>query len=109
MHEEQELLIHPVVQESVTHNAKTVSDIRNLTSSLFGVAAGILGLESYAGFLFYFLGTAFVSLLIVGLLARGDTKRYFRGGYWDILTMEVLNGLSGYILTWTLFLGLVRM
>ncbi|KAI5799163.1 Rab5-interacting protein-domain-containing protein [Peziza echinospora] len=109
--EERELLIHPIVPESVAHNTKTVSDIRNLTSSLFGIAAGILGLESYVGFLFYILGTTFVSLLMVGLLARGEggVGRYFKGGLWEILSLEVVGGMSGFILTWTLFLGLVRM
>ena len=45
---------------------------------------------------------------MVVLLAQGDAKRYFRGGYRDVVSMDVLNGLTGYILTWTLFLGLVR-
>ena len=43
---------------------QVVSNIRNLTASLFGVAAGTLGLESYPGFIFYLVGTSIVSALI---------------------------------------------
>ncbi|KAI9828770.1 MAG: hypothetical protein M1832_001875 [Thelocarpon impressellum] len=102
---ERELAISPLVPESLAHNAKTLSNIRHLTSSLFGVAAGILGLESYAGFAFYLLGTTFVSALVWALLGRGPGLEGQTRGIW---TAEVLGGLSGYVLTWTLFFGLVR-
>ncbi|KAL8719167.1 MAG: hypothetical protein Q9225_003788, partial [Loekoesia sp. 1 TL-2023] len=88
--QERELAIHPIVQESVQHNnqvlppslfqsntnlppffPQTISNIRSLTASLFGVSAGILGLESYSGFIFYLLGTLFVSVLIYAILAEG--------------------------------------
>ncbi|GAB1744410.1 hypothetical protein NU219Hw_g1688t1 [Hortaea werneckii] len=64
MIDERELAIHPIVQESVQHNARTISNIRSLTASLFGVAAGTLGLESLPGFIFYMIGTVLVSTLI---------------------------------------------
>ncbi|KAF8456265.1 Rab5-interacting protein-domain-containing protein [Terfezia claveryi] len=107
MDEEHELLINPVVQESVLHNTKTISDLRSLLSSLLGIAAGTLGLESYAGFIFYFVMSAFTSLLMGVFLAGGKPKEYFRGGWWDLLSSELIGGLAGYVLTWTLFLGLV--
>ena len=47
-----------------TSGLQVISQIRSLTASLFGIAAGILGLESLYGFIFYFLGTVFVSQLI---------------------------------------------
>ena len=85
-----------------------LSHIRHLTSSLFGIAAGILGLESYAGFAFYLVGTTFVSALIWVLLGGRAPGLEGPEGARTIWTAEVLGGLSGYVLTWTLFFGLVR-
>lgn len=132
MIDEREQAIHPVVQESVQHNARVglpppltlqmplrppvlisrtvqiISNIRSLTASLFGVAAGILGLESYPGFLFYLLGTLLVSTLIFFLLAEGMPSRHFQSQLSELWTAEVFGGLSSFVLTWTLFYGLVR-
>ncbi|KAI9698132.1 MAG: hypothetical protein M1836_004134 [Candelina mexicana] len=138
MIDERELAINPIVQESVQHNTQVLSSLRSLTASLFGIAAGILGLESWPGFLFYFLGTLFISLLVWVLRAEGLARlggsgrrstgeersrqkgqkekmgdkgrggKYFRGGLLEIMGSEVLEGLSSFVLTWTLFFGLVR-
>jgi len=87
---------------------QTISNIRSLTASLFGIAAGILGLESYPGFLFYLLGTLFVSRLIFFQRAEGQPSRYFQSQFSDLWSAEVFGGLSSFVLTWTLFYGLVR-
>ncbi|PUU80685.1 Rab5-interacting protein-domain-containing protein [Tuber borchii] len=107
--EEKDLQINPVVPENVIHNTKTITDIRSLTSSIFGIAAGILGLESYSGFIFYLLGSSIVSVLMVFFLAGGKPQNYFRSAS-EIWTTEVFSGssLSSFILTWTLFFGLLR-
>jgi len=110
---EREMQISPIVQESVIHNSKTLTTLHNLTASLFGVGAGILGLESYPGFLFYLFFTLLTSALVyvfriqpnVGKDNTGD--RYFRGS-WEFWTGGLVEGLSGFVLTWTLFYGLVR-
>ncbi|TID17046.1 hypothetical protein E2P81_ATG09602 [Venturia nashicola] len=105
--EEKELQINPIVQDSVQHNAKTVSNIRNLTSSLFGVAAGTLGLESYPGFIFYLLGTLLVSALIFAFRTGANPKVYFYRPFGDLWVGDLVSGLSSFVLTWTLFYGLV--
>ncbi|KAF7859545.1 hypothetical protein EAF04_008626 [Stromatinia cepivora] len=110
---EREMQISPIVQESVMHNTKTLATLHNLTASLFGVAAGILGLESYPGFLFYIfftlLTTTFVYVFRIAPHMSKDTmgNRYFRGA-WEFWTSGLVEGLSGFVLTWTLFYGLVR-
>lgn len=165
---ERKLQIEPVVQESVMHNARVsiialvyslhylqsrnqmsltdsahaqvLATVRSLTSSLFGIAAGILGLESYAGFIYFILGTLFVSFLIwllrikasQGMSAgqqqpkqdasgrpkaeltpsigtRGQSL-YFENAVWELWMggNELLGGLSSFVLTWTLFYGIVR-
>ncbi|KAE9573234.1 hypothetical protein CGMCC3_g10673 [Colletotrichum fructicola] len=114
---ERDYQISPIVQESVIHNTKALSNLQSLTASLFGVAAGILGLESYSGFLFYIL-FSFLTVLLVYVFhiapqstAAGlpflSTSRYFRGPF-EFWTGGLFAGLPGFILTWTLFYGLVR-
>lgn len=73
--------------------------------------------------MFYFAGTLLVSALVHGVLlaegkgsegkgpegkgSRGGPKEFFRGGAKELWTGEVLGGLSSFVLTWTLFFGLV--
>ncbi|WEW58277.1 hypothetical protein PRK78_003745 [Emydomyces testavorans] len=66
--QELSLLINPLVPDSVVRNTRTLTNLHSLSSFLLGVAAGILGLRSYAGFVFYLLGTVFVSLLFHALV-----------------------------------------
>ena len=94
-----------------------LSNLQSLTASIFGVAAGILGLESYSGFLFYFIFTILTTILFYAFrvaptslksgLGAFDTGRYFRTQY-EFWAGGVMGGMAGYILTWTLFYGLVR-
>lgn len=113
-------------------NLQTVSRIRSSTSLVLGVAAGILGLESQYGFLFYFICQTFISLLIHFLLADGKPGLYFAGsgaaqdvddpdstsegkgkerlGAWrEIwLSSAVFEGLSGFVLGWAGVGGVIR-
>ncbi|KAI9803971.1 MAG: hypothetical protein M1833_000252 [Piccolia ochrophora] len=107
MKDEWDHALHPTVGDSVAHNTKTLSQIRNVTASIFGVAAGILGLESTLGFAFYALGTLLVSGLVWGVMAGAKPERFF-GGWWELWGGDVVGGLSSYVLTWTLFFGLIR-
>jgi hypothetical protein len=131
MNEERELAISPIVTTSVQHNTQVrlwseqlrvdeipriwltiatqvVSNIRNLTASLFGVAAGTLGFESYTGFIFYLIGSFLVSAFIFAFRTEGKPAYYFHRPIGDLWGGEVLGGLSSFVLTWTLFYGLVR-
>jgi len=88
---------------------------------LFGIGAGVLGLESYAGFLFYIFFSLLTSVLVYALRIQpgiskqaareggsgGGIDMYFLGGM-ELWTGGLLEGLSGFVLTWTLFYGLVR-
>lgn len=76
-----------------------------------------MGLESYDGFLFYIAFTLLTALLFYAVrvapesVAAGkpalDTSRYFRGSL-ELWTSGLGGSLAGFILTWTLFYGLVR-
>jgi len=109
MPSERELQISPLVPESIIHNTKTLTTLHNLTASLFGIGAGILGLESYPGFLFYLVFSLLTSLLVYLFRVRpkGDTGMFFMGPV-QLWTGGLMDGLSGFVLTWTLAYGLVR-
>lgn len=91
-----------------TFQIQTISNIRSLTASLFGVAAGTLGLESFPGFIFYFVGTAIVSLLIFGLKAEQKPEKFFFQVVSELWVGDLFGGLMSFVLTWTLFYGLCK-
>ncbi|RYC60477.1 hypothetical protein CHU98_g5743 [Xylaria longipes] len=78
-------------QKQKQTTGRALSNLQNLTASIFGAAAGILGLESYSGFLFYFVFTVLTTALFYAIrvaptsLKAGhsmfDTSRYFRSSY----------------------------
>lgn len=94
-----------------------LSNLQSITASLFGVTAGVLGLESYYGFLVYIIFSLITAVLFYTIqiapesLKEGrsilNTGRYFHGAL-DYWTSGIVNGFSGFVLTWTLFYGLVR-
>lgn len=99
--------LEPVVPENVVHNQKTIAWVRNMTSPVFGVVAGTLGLTSWLGFAFYALATLTVTLLIYVVLAEGRPASYVRPA-WSIWDSQSIAGITSYMLTWTLFYGLVH-
>ncbi|KAL9616719.1 MAG: hypothetical protein Q9160_008440 [Pyrenula sp. 1 TL-2023] len=123
-------LLHPLVPEAIAHNSRTLTSIRSLTSLLLGVSAGLLGLESLAGFAYYVICTCVISLFIHFLLANGRPEEYFVGsgvsetsggkeradkherkGAWREIWLGggVLGeNLSGFVLGWAGVGGLVR-
>ncbi|KAL2207167.1 hypothetical protein CC79DRAFT_1396708 [Sarocladium strictum] len=117
MPSEREYQITPVVPDSIMHNTKSLANVHSLSASLFGVTIGILGLESYHGFIVYLILSLITTSLYYALkvapdsLAEGrkplDTGRYYRNAF-EFWTSGAFSGLSGFVLTWTLFYGLVR-
>ena len=112
----------------LTHSCtqQILTTLRALTSSLFGIGAGILGLESYSGFIFYLVFSLIVSgLFYVFRVLPGESsarrskktsdggKTLEKGGMYftgltDLWLGGLVDGLSGFVLTWTLAYGLVR-
>jgi hypothetical protein len=67
-----------------------------------------MGLESLPGFIFYFIGTGIVSLLIFSLKAEQSAKKYFWSPGTDLWMGDLFGGLMSFVLTWTLFYGLCK-
>ena len=104
---------------NILPRSQTLTTLHNLTASLFGVGAGILGLESYLGVVFYLIFSLITSALVYAFRVRPvfiqdsqspgrfSVGRYFRSSI-ELWTGGLFEGLSGFVLTWTLFYGLVR-
>lgn len=146
--QEVSLLLHPLVPESLQHNTRVcrpssphsshptnspqvLSQIRSLTSLLLGVSAGVLGLESQWGFLYYFASQIIISALIHFISTHGEPGLYFAGsgaredgggrgsggksgkgrvGAWREIWLGggVFEGLSGFVLGWAGVGGVIR-
>ncbi|KAH0827643.1 hypothetical protein AYO21_07820 [Fonsecaea monophora] len=77
--QELSMFLDPLVPESLTHNTRTLSNIRSIAGLLLGIAAGILGLESLTGFGFYLACNTLISALFYFLLAGAAPQKYFAG------------------------------
>ncbi|PGH19188.1 hypothetical protein AJ80_04159 [Polytolypa hystricis UAMH7299] len=126
--QELSLLINPLVPESVMHNKRTLTTLHSLTSFLLGLSAGILGLQSTNGFLFYLIGTIIVSFLFhavligfprptgaffpgTGELVGNNGNGQDRKGAWrDVWFGGGVMGeaLSGFVLGWAGVGGVLR-
>ena len=67
-----------------------------------------MGLESYPGFLFYLVGTLAVQFLILTFRAEGKPKAFFYSPVSELWFGDLFGGLMSFVLTWTLFYGLVK-
>ncbi|KAJ9653982.1 hypothetical protein H2198_006901 [Neophaeococcomyces mojaviensis] len=129
---ESHFLLHPLVPDNIAHNVRVLSNIRSISALLLGIAAGILGLESLAGFGFYFISQQLISSLFWFILIENDAERYFAGnvvpkgsantksvegregkrtGAWrDVWFGGGLftEGLSGFVLGWAGVGGVIR-
>jgi len=92
--------------QSAQQNAMMVSDVRQFMAILAGIAAGVLGLTSVAGLLF-FVGTHLLvsgAVLFVGM--GGDLKKYTgKEGKGAFLVEGVQGTGMSFMLFWTLFFG----
>ena len=113
--------VAPIVSESLAHNQRTISNIRQLASPLLGLCAGALCLESTVGFLFYLGGTLLTSLLIYLGPADRQLEKFFGSGpraegdkgiRWEVIWEVTMGGVGieaimGFVMAWTLVFNLV--
>lgn len=122
--QETHFTLHPLVPDSIQHNTRILSNIRSISSLFLGIAAGVLGLESLNGFLFYFISQQLISSLFYFILVEGSAEKYFAGsvkeirkgkgkrmGAWQDVWFGgglFTEGLSGYVLGWAGVGGVIR-
>lgn len=91
---------------AITHNYSKLEYCRTSMSALAGCTAGILGLYSIYGFVFYFLMAGILWLFV--LLKTGkDFDKYFHSKT-QVLTGSLGSGLFTYVLFWTFLYGIVN-
>jgi len=117
--------LYPLVPDSLQHNTRMLSNARSISSLFLGIAAGILGLESLNGFLFYFISQQLISSLFYFLLVEHEPEQYFAGsvvkggksgegkrvGAWKDIWLGgglFTEGLSGFVLGWAGVGGVIR-
>ncbi|XP_043848988.1 ER membrane protein complex subunit 6 [Dromiciops gliroides] len=97
----------PFISEAaVRGNAAVLDYCRTSVSALSGATAGILGLTGFYGFVFYFLASTLLSLLLA-LKAGRRWDKYFKSRR-PLFTGGLVGGLFTYILFWTFLYGMVH-
>jgi len=93
-------------EAAMRHNGAVLEYVRTSVSVLSGCSAGILGLTSLYGFLFYFV----VALVLWAMLVARNmtTWEKFLRSRTTFLTQGLFNGLFTYILFWTFSYGMVH-
>ncbi|MED6244984.1 ER membrane complex subunit 6 [Ataeniobius toweri] len=96
-----------ISEMAVRGNAAVLDYCRTSVSALSGATAGILGLTGLYGFIFYFLSSFLLSLLLILKAGRRWNKCFksrrllFTGG--------LVGGLFTYVLFWTFLYGMVHL
>jgi len=91
---------------AVRFNENSLEQCRTSVSALSGCVAGIIGLTSYKGFLFYGFSMLLLSLLIF-VFIRHEHRKFFTGLN-HVFVNGFLNGLLTYVLFWTFLYGMVH-
>jgi hypothetical protein len=91
---------------AVRLNENSLEQCRTSVSALSGCVAGILGLTSYKGFLFYGCSMLFLSFLIY-MYIRNEYRKFFTSLN-HVFINGFFNGLLTYVLFWTFLYGMVH-
>lgn len=101
--------VEPVLYSELAmrFNENSLEQCRTSVSALAGCVAGILGLTSYKGFLFYGLSMFMLSVTIF-LVIRHEHRKFFTSLN-HVFTNGFFNGLLTYVLFWTFLYGMVHL
>jgi ER membrane protein complex subunit 6 len=88
---------------NVQANSSLVN-VKFLSCCFAGAAAGILGLENWAGFILYLTTTLFTALCIHSVNCHGKSAKYLSGGFTELL-IPSQDDVFTFVLVWTLFYG----
>ncbi|CAI5448881.1 unnamed protein product [Caenorhabditis angaria] len=90
---------------AITSNAESLEFGRTCQSCAAGIAAGILGLTGFNGFILFFLSVG-VQALFWNIKAQGNWLNYFPER--NSFTWSIGNGLFTFVLLWVFFYGMVH-
>ncbi|CAF1235563.1 unnamed protein product [Adineta steineri] len=91
---------------AVRFNENSLEQCRTSVSALSGCVAGIIGLTSYKGFVFYGFSMLLLSLMIFAFI-RHEHRKFFTNLN-HVFVNGFFNGLLTYVLFWTFLYGMVH-
>lgn len=91
---------------AVRFNENSLEQCRTSVSALSGCVAGIIGLTSYKGFIFYGVSMVLLSILIF-IFIRKEHRKFFTSLN-HVFVNGFFNGLLTYVLFWTFLYGMVH-
>ena len=94
-------------QQPFANNLNNLAWLRAVMAIVSGVCAGILGLESLWGFMFYLATSFLLSASIFFTRIEGKPELYFTSLTF-LMIHEVFSNLVSFVLFWTLFYGLMH-
>ncbi|KAF9528046.1 hypothetical protein CPB83DRAFT_855236 [Crepidotus variabilis] len=84
-----------------------INSTKFLSACFAGAAAGILGLENWAGFFLFLIATLLSAGIIYSVNCKGRPNRYFQGGFIELVNPGQDNAFT-FVLMWTLLYGIVH-
>lgn len=95
-------------EPNVAANKKKLQQVQDVMSLALGVGAGILGLESLYGFLFFLIGFSLSNLGFFIECCKGESELFFTNPIRQVFVDGIFSGLSGYVMMWCLTYALVN-
>lgn len=95
-------------EPNVAANKQKLQRVQDIMSLALGVSAGILGLESLYGFLFFLVGFSLSNLGFFLECCKGEAQMFFISPFRQIFFDGFVGGLSGYVMMWCLTYALVN-
>ncbi|GEQ66880.1 hypothetical protein JCM33374_g543 [Metschnikowia sp. JCM 33374] len=93
---------------SIAANKYKLQKFHDVMSLSLGVAAGVLGLESFQGFAFYFIGILASDLSFFVICCRSSPKDFFISPVKEVVLDGLFTNLAGYVMMWCLTYALVK-
>lgn len=88
-------------------NKKSLLYVQDSTSLVFGLAAGILQLESWDGFLAFLGCYTTVCLIFILWTCQLKPQKFFQSPIQDIFIESLFRELTGFVMAWTFSYALV--
>lgn len=95
-------------EANVVANKQKLQRVQDVMSLALGVSAGILGLESGYGFLFFVVGFSLSNVAFLLECCKGESALFFTSPFRLIFLDGFFGGLSGYVMMWCLTYALVN-
>jgi hypothetical protein len=100
-------MIQSFSQKPFAYNVKNLAWLRAVMAIVSGICAGILGLESLWGFMFYIATSVLLSASIYITRVEAQPELYFNTASF-LMIHDVFSNLVSFVLFWTLFYGLMH-